>query len=1003
MVKKITILFLMICCVAAQGKMVNRYSFTDGDTVAIDSISGEDGILTETATISGNQLVLDGSSAVELPADVLDEDLESVTIEAWFQDDATGNNWSRLFDFGATDGGNGGNAIFCVPQQYGNIRFTVATNGLPSWQTGEDVVSAPAQPGEEIHVACVWDGPASEIKIYVNGELIESAGTEMDITAVARENSYIGDSSYPGDPYFTGNIDEFRIYNTALTDDEVLASFNAGPDVTLMSDMQARNESPQNGALYVLRDTNLSWTPGFFANKHNVYFGTDFNDVNDGIADVLVSEGQSASTYDPGRLIFGTTYYWRIDEVNSPPDRTVHKGLVWSFTVEPEGYQILPEDIIVTASSFERNALPENTINNSGIDVNNTDLHSNKTTDMWMSNSRTTGLVWIKYEFDKLYKLHEMLVWNYNSSPSSSKYGFRDVKIEYSENDLDWTELTNVPEFSQAPGTENYEYGTVVEFNNITAKYVTLTAISNWNDTGYTKCGLSEVRFLSIPVHARNPYPEMDSNDVPIDVTLSWRIGREAVSNKVYISTNLEEIEDNSAFAGNTNWPNYSPMSLDLSSAYYWRIDEVNNFETSSTWTGSIWSFRTQDYIIVDDFEDYNDTQPYTIWDTWSDGWDDTSNGSIMGYPDPDFDSGEHFVETDNIYGGNQAAPIIYNNSGSATYSEVSINPANLQVGTDWTAGSPETLVMWFLGDVNNSDALMYVKLNNSKVYYDGDLINLNQSVWRQWNIDLSEFGISLGNITKFAIGFERVGGNNVESMILVDDIRLYRIAPETPEPEEPGTEGLVAYYAMENNVQDSSGNGHHGTVMGAPIYVQSTDGYGKAMEFNADSNDCINLGDSEAFDPAGSFSISVWAYIKNWSTDWGDVLVSNRGEDGVGWQLRRPTNEKICFTTRGVGVDDMNSELDAPLFEWVHIACVYNNDENTKRIYLDGILDSEVDTDEGETIAPATQNVYIGARAYSENDGTDSYFTGIIDEVRLYDRALSDGEIVFLADPTPQ
>jgi len=70
--------------------------------------------------------------------------------------------------------------------------------------------------------------------------------------------------------------------------------------------------------------------------------------------------------------------------------------------------------------------------------------------------------------------------------------------------------------------------------------------------------------------------------------------------------------------------------------------------------------------------------------------------------------------------------------------------------------------------------------------------------------------------------------------------------------------------------------------------------------------------------------------------------------------------------------------------------------------LYIDGIFDSEVDTDEGETIAAATQNAYIGARANSANDAQEAYFSGKLDEVRIYDRALSYGEAVFLADPTP-
>ncbi|MHC4677240.1 MAG: hypothetical protein ACYTEK_00935, partial [Planctomycetota bacterium] len=61
-----------------------------------------------------------------------------------------------------------------------------------------------------------------------------------------------------------------------------------------------------------------------------------FSDVNEG----TVGVAQDASSYDPGRLEFETTYYWRVDEVNAPPDSTVYKGNVWSFTTEPVGYPI---------------------------------------------------------------------------------------------------------------------------------------------------------------------------------------------------------------------------------------------------------------------------------------------------------------------------------------------------------------------------------------------------------------------------------------------------------------------------------------------------------------------------------------------------------------------------------------------------------------------------------------------------------------------------------------
>ena len=129
----------------------------------------------------------------------------------------------------------------------------------------------------------------------------------------------------------------------------------------------------------------LSWSAGEFAQTHNVYFGTAYADVNDaGIADA-VSQNQTATAYDAGILAFGQTYYWRVDEVNSAPDRTVFKGQVWSFTVEP--FAIPVETVLATASSANDNTMgPEKTVDGSGLDA--LDQHSNEPEAMWLSAMR---------------------------------------------------------------------------------------------------------------------------------------------------------------------------------------------------------------------------------------------------------------------------------------------------------------------------------------------------------------------------------------------------------------------------------------------------------------------------------------------------------------------------------------------------------------------------------------------------------------------------------------
>jgi hypothetical protein len=130
--------------------------------------------------------------------------------------------------------------------------------------------------------------------------------------------------------------------------------------------------SPADGAIDVSRDVVLSWKPGVSAapvNGHKVYLSENFNDVNDGIGGIT----QSASSYDPGRLDFGTTYYWRVDELSGPPDNMQFEGDVWSFTTELHAYPV--ENVTATASSAHQADMgPENTINGSGMDAN--DLQS---------------------------------------------------------------------------------------------------------------------------------------------------------------------------------------------------------------------------------------------------------------------------------------------------------------------------------------------------------------------------------------------------------------------------------------------------------------------------------------------------------------------------------------------------------------------------------------------------------------------------------------------------
>jgi hypothetical protein len=113
---------------------------------------------------------------------------------------------------------------------------------------------------------------------------------------------------------------------------------------------------------------------------------------------------------------------------------------------------------------------------------------------------------------------------------------------------------------------------------------------------------------------------------------------------------------------------------------------------------------------------------------------------------------------------------------------------------------------------------------------------------------------------------------------------------------------------------------------------------------------------------------------------------------------VRRPNSNSLCFTTRGVGQDDMAGVMTPPLNEWIHVTCVYDNAANTKAIYVNGTQDRIVTTNAGAKVAATTHNTYIGARAVSANTGPEAFFTGLLDDVRIYNRVLSEAEIRYLA-----
>jgi len=641
-------------------------------------------------------------------------------------------------------------------------------------QAGENWGESPVDDGIWHHVCVTWEDATDTNNVYVDG-VLDNLSPVWDYYGGRGDNAddsvRIGfDCSGNTVSDFIGQMDDVAIFDVALTAEQVVELMHFSLPAT------ASNPSPDDGATDLpRREVVLEWNPGVYANRHDVYFGTDFNDVNDAgrtnQLGVLIGENHSQSRYpanDTLDLDFGTTYYWRIDEVNAAPYNTIYKGETWQFSTEPITYPIAGERIAVTASSHVANQGPENTVNGFGMDNGG---HSNEIADMWLTDRDDPGPFWIQYDFDKVYKLAEMWVWNHNGRVEPSLgFGFKDVTVEYSTNGADFAPLgTTTHEFARAPGVSGYTHNTIVDFGGDVVKSVRLTANSNWEGR-FNQYGLSEVNFMVTPVFAREPYPDSGATGVDLDAILTWRAGREAVLHDVYVGTDPDAL----TLAGPVTEPAFDTASLDLElgQIYYWRVDEVNDAQTPTTWQGEIWNFTTSDFITVDNFESYNEI-PFgeegsnLVYMTWIDGFDNPSvNGSTMGHTVPF----EPSMERATVYDGRQSAPLYYDNS-AASLSEATANTSDLAIGRDWTVGSPQTLVLWVYGATDNAAQQMYVKVGNAKVLYGGDITDPS---WNQWDIDLAGLGINLSNVTQLSIGLERIGGTSGSGMVLVDAIRLY-------------------------------------------------------------------------------------------------------------------------------------------------------------------------------------------------------------------------------------
>ena len=267
--------------------------------------------------------------------------------------------------------------------------------------------------------------------------------------------------------------------------------------------------------------------------------------------------------------------------------------------------------------------------------------------------------------------------------------------------------------------------------------------------------------------------PDPANGDVGVTQTpvLTWAAGLGA-SYEVYFGADAASLELKAT--GNLGSESFDPGQLEWNTTYYWRIDEANSTNADSPWTGPLWSFATASFLIIEDFESYNDLdegEPGSnrIYLAWLDGFDNPAiNGSIVGHANPPF------AEQTIVHGGSQSMPMSYDNGVGKSEATLTLTS-----NRDWTINSLDTLTIWFRGEWTNDAENLYVALNGNAVVNNDNPDAATRTSWTRWDINLQAFadqGVNLANVTSITLGL----GNRANptaggaGMMYFDDIRLY-------------------------------------------------------------------------------------------------------------------------------------------------------------------------------------------------------------------------------------
>jgi hypothetical protein len=321
---------LILDLAPAQARLVHHWRLDEnpaaGVAMALDAVGGLDGDIQGAASVpgkSGNALSFDGADD-EITTDNFIPPPQGAIV--FWINPALAKSKERIL-------GAGGDYEVWL-RGNGELKNELFDGGSSTTGTGAGALNA----NEWNHVAATYDSASTTVEIYLDGELQISGMAEVPSTPTETTLLFGHRGGAAAGEHYGGLLDDVRIYDHVLSETEISAL--AHPPRVI-----ARDPIPSDGAVHEETWVNLSWTAGDFAISHDVYLGENFDDVNNATNESKEFRGNQTATFYvagfpgfayPEGLAAGTTYYWRIDEVNEADPNSPWKGNVWSFSIPPQ-------------------------------------------------------------------------------------------------------------------------------------------------------------------------------------------------------------------------------------------------------------------------------------------------------------------------------------------------------------------------------------------------------------------------------------------------------------------------------------------------------------------------------------------------------------------------------------------------------------------------------------------------------------------------------------------